>query len=72
MEKLKVMFGSGINALDDLAGKLDGNSQLTFERLNSEVSKHSSALGEVCISCKLLSVWHIFSVNLVSYLLLKW
>lgn len=55
------MFGSGINALDDLAGKLDGNSQLTFERLNSEVSKHSSALGEVCISCKLLfSLAHIF------------
>nr|GMD12475.1 kinesin-like protein KIN-5D [Ipomoea batatas] len=47
LEKLKVMFGSGINALDDLAGKLDGNSQLTFERLNSEVSKHSSALGEL-------------------------
>ncbi|XP_019177658.1 PREDICTED: kinesin-like protein KIN-5D isoform X2 [Ipomoea nil] len=47
LEKLKVMFGSGIHALDDLAGKLDGNSQLTFERLNSEVSKHSSALGEL-------------------------
>ncbi|VFQ91454.1 unnamed protein product [Cuscuta campestris] len=46
LEKLKVMFGSGINSLDDLAGKLDGNSQLTFERLNSEVCKHSSALGE--------------------------
>ncbi|CAH9072504.1 unnamed protein product [Cuscuta epithymum] len=47
LEKLKVMFGSGINALDDLAGKLDDNSQLTFEQLNSEVCKHSSSVGEL-------------------------
>lgn len=49
LENLKTMFGSGIKALDGLAGELDGNAQSTFDRLNCEVSKHSSALGEVCI-----------------------
>ncbi|PIN10075.1 Kinesin-like protein [Handroanthus impetiginosus] len=47
LEKLKTMYGSGINALDDLAGELDSNCQSTFGRLNSEVSKHSSALEEL-------------------------
>lgn len=47
LEKLKTMYGSGIKALDDLAGELDSNSQSTFGRLNSEVSKHSSALEEL-------------------------
>ncbi|XP_042509913.1 kinesin-like protein KIN-5D [Macadamia integrifolia] len=41
--KLKAMYGSGIKALDDLAGELNGNSQSTFGNLNSEVSRHSSA-----------------------------
>ncbi|XP_022852560.1 kinesin-like protein KIN-5D [Olea europaea var. sylvestris] len=41
------MYGCGIKALDDLAGELDGNSGSTFCRLNSEVSKHSSALEEL-------------------------
>lgn len=43
------MYGSGIKALDDLAGELNSNSQSTFGQLNSEVSKHSSAFEEVCI-----------------------
>ncbi|XP_012838663.1 PREDICTED: 125 kDa kinesin-related protein [Erythranthe guttata] len=47
LEKLKTMYGSGIKALDDLAGELDSNSQSTFGRLNSEVSKHSLALEEL-------------------------
>ncbi|KAL3850731.1 hypothetical protein ACJIZ3_012613 [Penstemon smallii] len=47
LEKLKTMYGSGIEALDSLAGELDNNSQSTFGRLNSEVSKHSSALEEL-------------------------
>lgn len=47
------MYGSGIKALDSLAGELEGNSELTFGDLNSEVSKHSSAIEEVrCI-------WHL-------------
>ncbi|KAF8402800.1 hypothetical protein HHK36_010891 [Tetracentron sinense] len=45
--KLKTMYGSGIKALDDLAGELDGNSQSTFGNLNSEVSRHSSALEDL-------------------------
>lgn len=45
--KLKNMYGSGIKALDNLAEELKGNNQLTFEVLNSEVGKHSSALEEV-------------------------
>ncbi|KAL0370040.1 UNVERIFIED_CONTAM: Kinesin-like protein KIN-5D [Sesamum angustifolium] len=51
LEKLKTMYGSGINVLDDLAGELDSNSHSTFGRLNCEVSKHSSALEEVCYHC---------------------
>ncbi|KAM7496660.1 hypothetical protein LguiA_021074 [Lonicera macranthoides] len=47
LANLKTMYGSGIKALDDLAAELDGNSQSTFGRLNSEVSKHSSALGDL-------------------------
>ncbi|KAG8371393.1 hypothetical protein BUALT_Bualt13G0083100 [Buddleja alternifolia] len=47
LEKLKTMYGSGIKALDDLAGELDDNSQTTFGSLNSEVSKHSSDLEEL-------------------------
>ncbi|XP_050233061.1 kinesin-like protein KIN-5D [Mercurialis annua] len=42
--KLKTMYGSGIQALDEMAKKLEGNSRLTFDNLNSEVSKHSHAL----------------------------
>ncbi|XP_076936470.1 kinesin-like protein KIN-5D [Bidens hawaiensis] len=47
LEKLKTMYGSGIKALDDIADELNGNSQSTFELLNSQVSKNSSALGEL-------------------------
>ncbi|KAJ8440238.1 hypothetical protein Cgig2_024003 [Carnegiea gigantea] len=42
--QLKAMFGSGIQSLDDSAGELEENSQLTFKDLNSEVSKHSSSI----------------------------
>lgn len=41
------MYGCGIKALDDIADELDGNSKSTFGLLNSQVSKNSSALGEV-------------------------
>lgn len=44
---LKTLFGSGIQGLDDLAGELDGNSRSIFGRVNSEVSKHSSALEDL-------------------------
>lgn len=47
--KLKTMYGSGIKALDGIAGKLEGNSRSTFVDLNSAVSKHSSALEDVCV-----------------------
>ena len=43
------MYGSGIKALDDIAGELEGNSQSTFLDLNSAVSRHSSALEDVSI-----------------------
>ncbi|KAL6499826.1 Kinesin-like protein KIN-5D [Orobanche gracilis] len=46
LEKLKTMYGSGIEALDNMAGELDSNSQSTLGRLNSEVTKHSLALEE--------------------------
>ena len=45
--KFKNMYGSGIKALDNLAEEFKGNNQLTFEALNSEVAKHSSALEDV-------------------------
>lgn len=45
--KLKAVYGSGIKALDGIAGELDGNSQTTFGDLNSEVSKHSHALEDL-------------------------
>ncbi|RDX60105.1 Kinesin-like protein KIN-5D, partial [Mucuna pruriens] len=41
------MYGSGIKALDNLAEEIKGNNQLTFEELNSEVAKHSSALEDL-------------------------
>ncbi|KAK7404642.1 hypothetical protein VNO78_05597 [Psophocarpus tetragonolobus] len=44
---LKNMYGSGIKALDNLAEELKGINQLTFEELNSEVAKHSSALEDL-------------------------
>ncbi|KAL6011158.1 Kinesin-like protein KIN-5D [Asimina triloba] len=44
---LKTMYGSGVKALDDLAGELDGNSRSTFGNVNSEVSLHSSALEDL-------------------------
>ncbi|XP_047321316.1 kinesin-like protein KIN-5D [Impatiens glandulifera] len=47
LAKMKNMYGSGIKTLDNLAEELDGNSRLTFEHMNSEVSKHSSALEEL-------------------------
>lgn len=48
--KLKTMYGSGIKALDNIAGELEANSQSTFVDINSAVSKHSSALEDVSIA----------------------
>ncbi|XP_015952328.1 kinesin-like protein KIN-5D [Arachis duranensis] len=45
--KLKNMYASGIKSLDNLAEQLKGNNKLTFEDLNSEVAKHSSALEDL-------------------------
>uniref|UniRef100_A0A1D1XJA0 Kinesin-related protein n=2 Tax=Anthurium amnicola TaxID=1678845 RepID=A0A1D1XJA0_9ARAE len=42
--KLRNMYDSGIRALNDLVGELDGNSQQTFSEVNTQVSKHFSAL----------------------------
>ncbi|KAF2300458.1 hypothetical protein GH714_013535 [Hevea brasiliensis] len=42
--KMKTMYGSGIQALDEMTKELQGNSRSTFGSLNSEVSKHSHAL----------------------------
>ncbi|CAA7036796.1 unnamed protein product [Microthlaspi erraticum] len=47
LSKLKTVYGSGIEALDNIAAKLDGNSESTFGSLNSEVSKHSHELENV-------------------------
>ncbi|KAF7805531.1 kinesin-like protein KIN-5D [Senna tora] len=47
MGKLKNMYGSGMKALDNLAEEIKGSNQLTFEDLNSEVAKHSSALEDL-------------------------
>ncbi|KAI4356104.1 hypothetical protein L6164_000151 [Bauhinia variegata] len=44
---LKNMYGSGIQALDNLAEEVKGNNQSTFNDLNSEVAKHSSALEDL-------------------------
>jgi len=44
VQKLKFLHGSGITALDGLAGEIDMNSRITFERLNSQVQSHTSAL----------------------------
>jgi len=49
LSKLKRVYGSGIEALDNIAVKLDGNSQSTFSSLNSEVSKHSHELENVSL-----------------------
>lgn len=43
------MYGSGIRALDDLAGELDKNSQSTYGKLNSQVLMHSTTLDAVSI-----------------------
>jgi hypothetical protein len=43
------MHGSGITALDNLAGEIDTNSQTTFEKLNSQVQSHTSALEKVSL-----------------------
>lgn len=47
LAKLKTMYGSGIKALDDITGELDGNFHSTFGHLNSEVAKHSTALEDL-------------------------
>jgi hypothetical protein len=44
---LKALHGSGITVLDNLAGEIDINSQTTFEKLNSQVQSHTSALEKV-------------------------
>lgn len=70
LENLKTMFGSGIKALDGLAGELDGNAQSTFDRLNCEVSKHSSALGEVRIFYVAFRNSSLFFFYLISFFLM--
>ncbi|KAI3782388.1 hypothetical protein L2E82_12433 [Cichorium intybus] len=47
LQKLKTLYGSGINSLDNLANEVNGNSKSTLENLNSQVSQNSSALGNL-------------------------
>ncbi|KAF3787285.1 kinesin-related protein [Nymphaea thermarum] len=47
VEKLKIIYGSGVKTLDDLAGELDQNSHTTFGSLNSQVSVHSNSLEDL-------------------------
>ncbi|XP_049933922.1 kinesin-like protein KIN-5D isoform X2 [Nymphaea colorata] len=47
VEKLKIIYGSGVKTLDDLAGELDQNSHTTFGSLNSQVSIHSNSLEDL-------------------------
>ncbi|KAG8084519.1 hypothetical protein GUJ93_ZPchr0010g9483 [Zizania palustris] len=44
VQKLKLLHGTGITALDNLACEIEMNSQTTFERLNSQVQSHTSSL----------------------------
>ncbi|XP_019436239.1 PREDICTED: kinesin-like protein KIN-5D isoform X2 [Lupinus angustifolius] len=76
VEKLKNMHGSGIKALDNLAEELKGNNQLTYEDLNSQVAKHSSALEDVfkgialeadLLLSDLQSSLHNQEANLIAY-----
>lgn len=57
LKKLKTMYGSGIKALDDIAGEINENSKSTVGQLNKEVSKHSSSLEDVCIFKYLLPAY---------------
>ena len=41
---LKITYGSRVKALNSITEELEGNFQSTFGDINSEVSKHSSAL----------------------------
>lgn len=67
--KLKSMYGTGIKALDDITGELEGNSQSTFVDLNSEVSKHSSTVEDVSISLSFyLSIYFISGLQSFSSL----
>lgn len=65
--KLKNMYGSGIKALDGIAGDLEGNSQSTFCHLNSEVSSHSSALEDVSISLVFFSLHCSFTLSVLNF-----
>ncbi|KAI3514212.1 hypothetical protein L1887_12531 [Cichorium endivia] len=47
LQKLKTLYGSGINSLDNLANEVNGNSKSTLENLNSQVSQNSSTLGNL-------------------------
>lgn len=47
LQKFKTTCGSGIKALDNIAGELDENSKSTFGHLNLEVSKHSAILEDL-------------------------
>ncbi|XP_010542610.1 PREDICTED: kinesin-like protein KIN-5A [Tarenaya hassleriana] len=47
LAQLKTKYDSGVKSFEDIAEKLDGNSQSTLDGLNSEVSKHSHALEDL-------------------------
>jgi len=55
------MYGSGIRALDNLAGELDENSQSTFGKLNTQVQMHTSVLEDVSVKVPATpSLQHLF------------
>lgn len=58
LSKLKSVYGSGIEALDNLAVKLDENSRTTFGGLNLEVSKHSHELENVSLELLTIQLYH--------------
>ncbi|EPS68865.1 hypothetical protein M569_05900, partial [Genlisea aurea] len=47
LENLRITYGCGVNALNDLDEELGHSTRTTFGLLNSEISKHSSSIEEL-------------------------
>jgi len=58
------MYGSGIRALDNLAGELDENSQSTFGNLNTQVQMHTSSLEDVSVKMSPAHTHHASNIYL--------
>ncbi|XP_074354143.1 kinesin-like protein KIN-5D [Apium graveolens] len=68
LRKLKDIYGSGIKSLSNLAGELDGSSQLTFNNISSESSKQSSTFEDLIkeVSSEANAVLNDFQSSLTS------